>query len=64
MIKVYYNLVKNGKWDIDTVPDLWRGGVQVLLDADEAAEGVFSFAETRNPTGESTRQALRGFFDA
>lgn len=39
MIKVYYNLVKNGKWDIENVPDLWRGGVQVLLDADEAAEG-------------------------
>ncbi|WP_274381250.1 CD1375 family protein [Gordonibacter urolithinfaciens] len=35
MIKVYYNLVKNGKWDIENVPDLWRGGVQVLLDADE-----------------------------
>ena len=39
MIKVYYNLVKNGKWDIENVPSLWREGVQALLDADEAAEG-------------------------
>lgn len=39
MIKVYYNLVKNGKWDIENVPALWRGGVQALLDADEDAKG-------------------------
>lgn len=39
MIKVYYNLVKNGKWDIENVPALWREGVQALLDADKAAEG-------------------------
>lgn len=32
MIKVYYNLVKNGKWDIEDVPTLWRDGVQALLD--------------------------------
>lgn len=38
MIKVYYNLVKNGKWEIENVPALWRGGVQALLDADEDAE--------------------------
>lgn len=38
MIKVYYSLVKNGKWEIENVPALWRGGVQSLLDADEAAE--------------------------
>lgn len=38
MVKVYYNLVKNGKWDIEDVPARWRDGVQALLDADEAAE--------------------------
>ena len=39
MIKIYYNLVKNGKWDIKNVPAPWRGGVQALLDADEGAKG-------------------------
>ena len=39
MIKIYYSLVKNGKWDIKNVPALWRGGVQALLDADEGAKG-------------------------
>lgn len=38
MIKVYYNLVKNGKWAIENVPALWRGGVQALLEADKDAE--------------------------
>lgn len=38
MVKIYYRLVKNGKWNIEDVPSLWRGGVQALLDADESAE--------------------------
>lgn len=45
MIKVYYNLVKNGKWEIENVSALWRGGVQALLDADEGAKADKESAE-------------------
>lgn len=38
MAKVYYRLVKAGKWSIDDVPALWRGSVQSLLDANKDAE--------------------------
>lgn len=37
MAKIYARLVKEGKWSIEDVPALWRGGVQALLDADEDA---------------------------
>lgn len=34
MAKVYYDLIKAGKWLIENVPVRWRADTQTLLDAD------------------------------
>lgn len=34
MAKIYYKLVKAGRWTIEDVPELWRAQVQSMLDAD------------------------------
>lgn len=34
MAKIYYNLIVNGDYTIDQVPQLWRDAVQALLNAD------------------------------
>lgn len=31
MAKLYYNLIKQGKWDLDRVPERWRAEVEALL---------------------------------
>lgn len=31
MAKIYYNLVKDGKWDIADVPSRWRSEVEKML---------------------------------
>ena len=31
MAKLYYNLIKSGKWTIDRVPEKWRAEVEALL---------------------------------
>ena len=36
MAKIYYRLIHMGTWTIEQVPELWREGVQELLDADGA----------------------------
>lgn len=35
MAKLYYRLVKEGRWLIDEVPAIWRAEVERLLAADE-----------------------------
>lgn len=35
MAKIYYRQVKAGKRAIDEVPELWRGQVKALLEADK-----------------------------
>lgn len=32
MAKLYYNLIKNGKWTLDKVPQRWYEEVKALLD--------------------------------
>lgn len=34
MAKIYFKLVKAGRWTIEDVPELWRAQVQSMLDAD------------------------------
>lgn len=34
MAKIYYNLIKAGRWEIDNVPATWKSSTQALLDAD------------------------------
>lgn len=31
MAKLYYNLIKNGKWTIDRVPQTWKQEVENML---------------------------------
>lgn len=31
MAKLYYNLIKGGKWTIDRVPEKWRTEVETML---------------------------------
>lgn len=35
MAKIYYNLVKAGKWNIEDVPEKWRAEVEEMLAADQ-----------------------------
>jgi hypothetical protein len=35
MVKIYYDLIKAGKWAIERVPSKWRAEVQAMLDADK-----------------------------
>lgn len=32
MIKVYYDLIKKGLWEIENVPMVWKADVQRLLE--------------------------------
>ncbi len=34
MAKIYFKLVKAGRWTIEDVPEFWRAQVQSMLDAD------------------------------
>lgn len=34
MAKIYYNLIKNGDYTINQVPEKWRDKVQALIDAE------------------------------
>ena len=36
MAKLYYNLIVNGKWTIERVPEKWRGEVKELLSGETA----------------------------
>lgn len=31
MAKLYYNLIVNGKWTIDRVPEKWKSEVEIML---------------------------------
>lgn len=31
MAKIYYRMIKDGRWTIDRVPEYWRGEVEKLL---------------------------------
>ena len=35
MAKVYYNLIKQGKWTLDRVPQKWRAEVEALLNGEK-----------------------------
>lgn len=36
MAKLYYRLIKEGRWTLDKVPEKWKAAVEELLKADEA----------------------------
>lgn len=38
MAKIYYNLIKNGKYTIEQIPAKWRDAVQAMLDAEGTEE--------------------------
>ena len=38
MAKIYYNLIKNGKYTIEQIPAKWRDEVQAMLDAEGTEE--------------------------
>lgn len=40
MVKVYYDLIKVGQWQIENVPVRWRADVQAMLDADNQEGSV------------------------
>lgn len=35
MVKIYYNLILKGLWQIKDVPAPWRDAVQEMLDAEQ-----------------------------
>lgn len=35
MAKIYYRLIKEGRWTIDKVPAKWKDAVEEMLKADE-----------------------------
>lgn len=35
MAKLYYRLIKEGRWTIEQVPTRWKATVEKLLDADK-----------------------------
>ena len=38
MAKVYYDLIKAGRWTIEQVPSKWKEEVQGMLDADNTKD--------------------------
>jgi hypothetical protein len=34
MAKLYYNLIKGGKWTLEDVPEKWREAVEKMIEAD------------------------------